>query len=170
MGYRVLLIAVTGKSVDAIHEDYGVTPTDEYEDVPESPVTGTTLPNGAYLLYVNDKIVPEDQVLARLFRGASLVACHANEAVMISLTSSWVDGVARWWLFHDVRQGIDHLDSGGEVPGGLKPILDEQLTKQVESTDVDYVFDVPVELFVAHGGIRYDRRPRGLSWQVLRRC
>jgi hypothetical protein len=48
MGFRVLLIAVTGKDTDVIHLEYGVVPTGEREAIPESPVTGVTLPSGSY--------------------------------------------------------------------------------------------------------------------------
>src|SRR5262245_59425169 len=46
MGFRVLLIAVTGKEPDAIHREYGVVPTGEHEQIPESPVTGAKLSSG----------------------------------------------------------------------------------------------------------------------------
>ncbi len=82
MGFRVQLIAVSGKEPAAVHRDYGVAPTGRREEIPESPVVGAKLPGGAYLLYINDEIVPDDRVFARLSRGAELVACHANETVM----------------------------------------------------------------------------------------
>jgi len=66
MGFRVLLIAVKGKDEMAIHQDYSVAPTDQYEEIPESPVTGAVLPGGSYLLYINDEIVPDADVLAKL--------------------------------------------------------------------------------------------------------
>jgi hypothetical protein len=77
MGFRVLLIAVKGKEPDAIHHDYGVVPTGQREEIPESPVTGAVLPSGAYLLYINDQIVPDNAVFARLSKGASVIACGA---------------------------------------------------------------------------------------------
>jgi hypothetical protein len=84
MGFRVQLIAVSGKEPRVIQRDYRVVPTGQREEIPESPVVGAMLPNGAYLLYINDEIVPDDQVFARLSKGASLVACYANETVMNS--------------------------------------------------------------------------------------
>jgi hypothetical protein len=55
MGFRVQLIAVSGKELRAIQRDYGVVPTGRREEIPESPVVGAVLPNGAYLLYINDE-------------------------------------------------------------------------------------------------------------------
>lgn len=96
MGFRVLLIAVTGKEPNIIHNDYEVEPTNQYEEIPESPVTGAILPSGAYLLYINDEILPDDKVFARLSKQASLIACYANETVMNSFASAWSNGVEQW--------------------------------------------------------------------------
>jgi hypothetical protein len=172
MGYRVLLIAVTGKETATIHEQYAVAPTAECEEIPESPVTGALLPDGAYLLYINDDIVPDDRVLARLSRDASLIACYANETVMDSLASGWVDGVEKWAVHHDAQQGIEHLDVEGDPPHHLASIRDRLSTLQKDSDDVDYIFDIPVELFVSLGGIRYNEDIEGAEpepWQVLDR-
>src|SRR5262245_43486521 len=119
MGFRVQLIAVRDKEPGAIQRDYGVVPTGQREEIPESPVVGTKLPNGAYLLYINDrdKIVPDDQVFARLSTGASLIACYANETVMNSYACAWVNGVERWSVFHDAQQDIKHLETSGTSAG-----------------------------------------------------
>lgn len=166
------MIAVTGKEPADIHRDYGVAPTDQYEDIPESPVTGARLGSGAYLLNINDELTPGDNVFADLSRNASLIACHANETVMCSFAVVWVNGVQRWSVFHDAQQGILHLETSGELPAELKPIEEQLLAKQRASNNTDYVFDVPIELFVALGGIRYDQDLEGVvrkPWQVLTR-
>ena len=154
MGYRVLLIAVTGKEPATIHDEYAVAPTTEYEEIPESPVSGAMLPAGGYMLYINDDIVPDDRVLARLSRDASLIACYANETVMDSLACVWVDGVEKWAVYHDAQQGIEHLEVKGDPPSQLASIRDDLSTQQKDSEDVDYIFDIPIELFVSLGGIR----------------
>jgi hypothetical protein len=172
MGFRVLLIAVTGKDPSAIHDDYSVAPTDQYEEIPESPVTGAVLPSGAYLLYINDDIEPDDGVLARLSRNASLIACYANETVMNSSASSWVNGVEQWSVLHDAQQSITHLEATGRVPTQFEQIRERLFAKQRDSKDADFIFDVPIELFSALGGIRYDQDIEGAGpepWQVLTR-
>lgn len=176
MGYRVHLIAVTGKEPEAIHRDFGVSPTGQREDIPESPVIGAQLPNGAYLLYVNDGISPSAQVFARLSRDASLVACDANETVMTSYACGWVDGVERWVVFHDSQNGIRDLEVTGTPPKELQPIRDRFFALQEaeggEDADTDYVFDIPVELFAALGGIRYDQDIPDAGpepWEILER-
>ena len=156
MGFRVLLIAVTGKSIDAIHHDYDVTPTGMHEEIPESPVTAVMLPSGQYLLYINDEITPDDRVFSRLSKNASLIACYSNETDMNSFACGWTNGVAKWSVAHDAQQNITHLETTGDLPGEFGPIRERLSAEQDDVDDVDYIFDIPVELFVSLGGIRYD--------------
>jgi hypothetical protein len=172
MGFRVLLIAVTGKAPSVIHNEYAVAATDQYEEIPESPVIGTGLPSGAYLLYINDEIDPDNGVFARLSQNASLIACYANETVMNSLASSWLNGVEQWSVFHDAQQGIKHLETRGDLPSTLQPIQERLFREQDTKSGADYVFDIAIELFAALGGIRYDQDIKGAGpkpWQVLTR-
>ena len=80
MGFRVLLVAVSGKEPTAIHKDLGVVATQEFEEIAESPIVGAKLSNGSYLLYINDKkmISPSKKMFARLSKGAKLLACYVN--------------------------------------------------------------------------------------------
>jgi len=157
MGFRVLLIAESGKDPDAIHNDYGVAPTGRFEEYSDSPVSGTTLPSGAYLLYINDEILPEDRVFAKLSANTSLIACYANETSMNSLVCSWKNGAEEWSVFHDAAtEGIEHIEITGDAPDQLKAIQDRLFAERREKQDADYIFDIPIELFVALGGIRYD--------------
>jgi hypothetical protein len=174
MGFRVQLIAVSGKKPRAIQRDYGVIPTGQRTELPECPVVGAILSNGAYLLYINDKdkIVPDDQVFTRLSKGASLIACYANETVMQSYACGWADGVERWSVFHDGDRAIKHLETSGSLPAEIHRIRDRLFSQQDEDRDngTDYVFDIPIELFAALGGIRYDCDIPGAGpdpWEIL---
>ena len=172
MGFRVQLIAVSGKEPRAIHRDYGVVPTGQHEEIPESPFVGAVLPSGAYLLYINDpdRITPDDEVFARLSKGASLIACYANETVMNSYACAWIDGVERWTIFHDGLQDIEHLETSGTVPPEMQPIRDQLFAKQEGTDSVDFIFDIPIELFGSLGGSRYDQDIPGAGpepWEIL---
>ena len=172
MGFRVQLIAVMGKEPAEIHRDYGVVPTGLREEVPEASVLGAKLPDGAYLLYINDEIAPDDRVFARLSQNASLVACYVNETVMDSYACAWANGVERWSVFHDSQRGIKHLEVTGTPPDEFRTIRDRLFAQQEGSEDADYTFDIPVELFEALGGIRYHRDIPGAGpepWEILNR-
>ena len=173
MGFRVQLIAVSGREPREVQRDFGVVGTGHREEIAESPVVGAALPNGAYLLYINapDKIVPEDKVFARLSKGASLVACYANETVMNSYACGWANGEERWSVFHDAQQDIRHLETSGTLPPEFQAIRDRLFTEQeADDGGTDFVFDIPVELFAILGGIRYDQDIPGAGpdpWEIL---
>jgi hypothetical protein len=172
MGFRVQLIAVSGKDPRIVQRDYGVAPTGDREQIPESAVVGAALPNGAYLLYINDpnRIAPDDEVFSRLSQGASLIACYANETTMQSYTCAWSNGVEMWSVSHVAQKGINHLEAAGHLPPALHAIRDRVLARQAGDNGVDFVFDIPVELFAALGGMRYDHDIPGNSpepWETM---
>jgi hypothetical protein len=172
MGFRVQMIAVTGSEPRAVQRGSGVSASEQREEIAESPVVGAALPNGAYLLYINDpdRIVPEDEVCARLSRGASLVACYANQTVMNSDACGWADGVEQWSVFHDAQQELKHLETSGTLPPQFQAIRDRLFAQQDADDGADLIFDIPVELFAAVGGIRYDRDIPGAGpdpWEIL---
>lgn len=170
MGFRVLLIKILGKSPATIHQEYGVVSTEDFEEFPESPVAGAVMPQGGYLLYINDWIVPDDHVFTKLSLGATLAACYVNETVMDSFACYWSNGTKHWTAHHDAQQSINHLEVTGQPPHEFPDIRNRLFDLQKDEGQVDYVFDVPVELFVAMGGIRYnedisDAGPK--PWRVL---
>ncbi|MBI3411283.1 MAG: hypothetical protein HY040_23360 [Planctomycetes bacterium] len=172
MGFRVLLVAVSGKDPATIHDELGVIATDQFEEIAESPVVGVSLSNGSYLLYINDEalIVPDDVVFARLSMNARLIACYTNETCMESMTTSWENGRINWSVHHDAQQGIEHLETNGRLPSPFFPIRDRLLAQQHGSKDTDYVFDIPVELAKVIGGFRHDcdiEGAEGKPFQVL---
>lgn len=170
MGFRILMIAVTGKEPAIIHEQYGVTASGEFDEIPDAPVCGAQIPDGAYVLFINDEIDPDDRVFARLSQGARLVCLHVNETVMYSFGSEWVNGVEQWSVTHDAQEGIYHLETTGTLPDAFPEIRAKQFAEQPNHDDTDYIFDVPAELFVTLGGTRYnqdDERLESNAWQTL---
>ena len=68
--------------------------------------------------------------------------------------------------------GVEHLEVQGKVPDQLKPIQERLFAERAKNQDADYIFDIPVEVFVALGGIRYDADLENggpQPWQVLTR-
>jgi hypothetical protein len=89
---------------------------------------------------------------------------------MNSYACGWANGVEHWSVFHDAQQDIKHLEMRGTLPPQLKSIRDRLFAEQEGDDEVDFIFDIPVELFAALGGIRYDQ---GISdagpepWEIL---
>jgi hypothetical protein len=172
MGFRVLLISIRGKDHATIHSECGVVPTQEYEEVPESQVTARGFSDGQYLLYVSEAILPDDGMLSTLSRDAEVLYCYVNETVMDSLTSSWVNGTEKWRVYHSANQRVTHLEAGGMLPEEFADIKKRLFEAQNRDDEADYIFDIPIDLFVALGGMRYNQYVEGTSpkpWQVLRR-
>ncbi len=172
MGFRVVLFKIDGKTVEQIHQEYEVTATEEHEEFPESPVCGAEIPEGGYLLYINDQIYPDEQVFQKLSQGASLIACRVNETVGSSDACCWMNGVERWMVLHDCQLGPHHLETEGELPKEFEQIRATLFSRQEELDDADYIFDIPVDLFAALGGIRYSEDIVGAGprpWRVLAR-
>jgi hypothetical protein len=115
-------------------------------------------PRRSYLLYIDDqdKIVPDDKVFSRLSNDASLIVCYADETVMNSYAPAWLNGVGCWSVFHDAQQNIEHLETSGTLPPEFQPIRDRLFAEQQGNDGGDFTFDIPIELFAALGGIRYD--------------
>ena len=174
LGFQVQLVAIEGKSIADIHSALGVTLTGTHEEIPESPVVGTQLKNGNYVVYLNDEITPDPTLLGELSRGTNVLSCYVNETVMNSSTSRWRDGNEDWSVLHDSQVGIDDLQIIGLPPSELNSIRQRLVDEQNKCDDADYIFDIPIELFVALGGMRYDEDPDSTvgtnePWAVLQR-
>lgn len=135
MGFKVLNILVKGKSPEVICKELLLTQTGRYEEIPEAPITGMNLSNGDYLLSINYGI-PNEKLLAKLSKNASLITCYVHEGVMISFASEWVNGIQQWSVLHDSNTGdISHLAIGGTPPTQLATIQEALQTQQTTSED-----------------------------------
>ena len=84
----------------------------------------------------------------------------------------WANGAEHRSVFHDAQQGIKHLEVTSTLPDEFQPIQNRLFAPQDGCEDTDYVFDIPVELFVALGGIRCDHDIPGAGperWEILDR-
>lgn len=157
MGFRVALIAVRGLDAETLYQRYGVRRSGQREEIAESPVCGATVSTGWELLYLNDYPRPDSEALAKLSTNAELVFCDANETCMSSFATGWENGVEKWIVFHDAQQSLNHLVTDGQLPDRYNSIRDAKLPEQADDgDDVDHIFDVPIDLFAALTGIRYD--------------
>lgn len=172
MGFRVSLVSVEGKPVSLIHEEYGVLPTGETEEFPESPINGAHLPNGSYLLYINDDQVPTDRVLRQLSSGATVYYSDINETCMCSRAACWVNGIEAWSVWHDAQQGLKHLEASGDLPKEFSGIKEIMFARQEEPGNCDFIFDIPVEMIKILGGFHYADFLEGGSdypYEILKR-
>ena len=85
MGFHVGWISVNGRTPKEVQADLGLIETGTREYVPESELTGTQLPSGWYVIFVNDLAAREleDDVLMKLSRGAEVMSFLVEEASMV---------------------------------------------------------------------------------------
>ena len=87
---------------------------------------------------------------------------------MVSRATGWKDGQLRWSVTHDAQQDRLHLDVQGEPPPEFAAIRDQKLAEQAAGdSDVDYLFDIPVETARRLTGYRHDEDIPGLSGAVF---
>ena len=71
MGFNASWLAVRGKPAESVLDLMGLKRTGEFEEVPESPITGIALPTGWYLIFANDFGFVDRAPLSRPTAGAA---------------------------------------------------------------------------------------------------
>jgi hypothetical protein len=162
MGYSQSWLAVKGKTPAAVLEALGLHGTGVREEIAESPFVGAALPSGWYLV-VTDRSghrLTSPTVLQPLSAECEVVTGDVEEHVMVSVAVGWKGGQRVWSVVHDAQRDVEHLEAEGQLPSIFATIRDELRSKQRAAgggtADVDYVFDVPVELAKALTGYRHD--------------
>jgi hypothetical protein len=160
MGFALSWLAVKGTTAEKVRESLGLSSTGEREEIPESPVVGAALPGGWYLVVFNEGF-PEESTLKTLSGIGELVFAAVEEHVMYSTAAGYRDGERKWSVAHDAQKGITHLEADGELPDAFAAIRAAMLAEQEgaggENADVDYLFDVPVNLAAELTGFRHDQ-------------
>lgn len=142
--------------------ELGFCRTGEFEEIPESLMTGAGLPSGWYVVIVNRFDFIDGVRLDRLSIGAEVVTCAVEDHVMISAASGWSNGQRQWWIRHEAERNVRHLETVGALPPDFAAIRDRLGRKQDtagRAPVVDYIHAVPIELAKALTGFRHDDCP-----------
>ena len=160
MGYAISWLAVKGKSPEEVHRLLGLIPTGRTGDALDSLITAALLPGGWFLVLLDDcahefirKGTPQ-----RVSVGCEVVTASVEEHVMASLAEGWKDGRRVWSLHHQSDKGIEHLEVDGAPPESFAGIRSKafDLQRGSDSKDVDYVFDVPLQVAQSLTGFKHD--------------
>lgn len=163
MGFCISWVAIRGKEPEVVLSELGWRRTGEREEFPESRTTCTTLGSGWFMIAMMNRADAYDGTiaLATLSKGAELVASFVEEHVMFSGSVFWRDGTKIWSAEHDAQEGIRHLAVFGELPPEMSVIMDEGKSSQDAEdkgdAEVDFIFDIPVDMSQRLTGFRYDR-------------
>ena len=132
MGYSQSWLAVKGKPPAAVLETLGLRGTGTREEIAESPIVGTELPSGWFLVVAgcSGHQMTRDPILQRLSTGCEVVIGDVEEHVMVSFTAGWNDGQRVWSVTHDAQRDVEHLQAEGELPAAFTSIRDRLRSEQ----------------------------------------
>jgi hypothetical protein len=164
MGFAISWVAIKGKSKDDVLATVELTDTAEQDEANESPISGAELGSGWYVLFLNTyghKLV-EPKSLERLSTGCEVLACMVEEHVMASSAEMYKDGQTVWHVAHQGDgEDIYDLTVAGALPASFQKIrqrlTDAQEHEGRKPPEVDYIFDIPLELAAEICGYKHDQ-------------
>jgi hypothetical protein len=159
VGFKISWIGFDGKGKAGALDMLGLQETGEPDEANEAPFSGAEFPGGWFILFSNDFGFVSPERLTRLSADCRIVACQVHEGVMVSAAYGYERGSCMWELAHDAQQGIDDLSVSGLPPPSFASIR-QRLTQAQETAvggDVDYIFDIPVEVAAAVCKYRHDQ-------------
>jgi hypothetical protein len=163
MGWSCSWIAVRGQEPDALLNTLGLQRTGELQEIPESRWSAATLPDGWFLVFCAKHCEPKafkEAALAVLAAGCELVHSSVEEHVMFSSSAYWQEGRKVWEIVHDAQEGVDHLQASGELPPYFAAIRTRYFSELEaaggDQNEVDYIFEVPLEVGAALTRFRHD--------------
>ncbi len=164
MGFRLNWIAFEGLSPEQVHVRLGLVPTGETMEIPEAEYCGVALNNGWYVVIEEShERLPEVYNDPALSDGCECVYGSVNETTMFSLASGHRNGSLLWDIVHDSSLGTVHLDATSYMPACYDLVRTRLAAEQEqaggEDADVDYFFDIPVEVAREVCGFRHDYDP-----------
>lgn len=157
MGVSLSWFAIRGKAPEAVLQAFGL--RNVGKEYRKTRYCGGTLPSGWFLLTYGRHEFTNKQA-RELSRGCEVIACFAEEHVMVSRAANWKDGNQIWSITHDAQERDDHLEVEGEPPKSFAAIRDRLIREQKEDGGADFIFDIPMELAKEITGYTYDVPPQ----------
>ncbi|QAY78276.1 hypothetical protein [Sphingosinicella sp. BN140058] len=161
MGYSISWLAVRNMSKVKLLRRLQLTDTGEPDEDNEAPLSAADLPTGWAILFSNDFSFGSRTALTVSLAENEVIVCQADEHVMFSSVSFFSKGRQQWSVAHDAQQDLRHLEGIGALPEQLSAIrvrLMDQLEEEGgDGSEVDYTFEIPVELAEHLTGYRHDR-------------
>jgi hypothetical protein len=161
MGYSISWMAFQSKNKQHVLSLLGLVDTAEADEANEAPISGAALPTGWYVVFFNDYSFTTPARMTKFSAGSTVISCQVEEHVMASASSLYKNGRHVWTVAHESERGRYDLSVDGDLPDLFRDLRDSLLKQQDdaggEKADVDFVFDVPVQLAEELCGYRHDR-------------
>ena len=160
MGFHVSYLACKNTAARDVCAALGLvhigTPSDPFETM----FSIATLPGGWTVLAANDTFFVAEELLITLSAHLTVLGCQVDEGINYSSTACYADGQQQWMVVHHPELDPQDLQIFHTPPPEFAAIRERLVAQQREtgeSDGVDYIFDIPVELFHAITGYRHDR-------------
>jgi len=160
-GFRCSILYFRESSKAATLDAAGFTESTTEDTYNEEQFSGASINESAYLIWQNRRkgcLSEADYI--RISRDISLLACDVCETTMFCSTSFFRGGKQVWSVAHNPEYGLDHISLNGDVPDTIiatvATLREEAKISQEGVDDVDFYFEVPVELFRTISGVRHD--------------
>ena len=158
MGFSISWIALRGVEKAEALRRLGFRDVGSEDEANESPFSATYIPTGWTLIFSNDVDYGSAEHLRQISAGTTAVSCQVEEHVMFSAAHSSTDGHDDWSIWHDSQNGMQDLHTSGVLPVAFATTKARLLAEQDHDKDgqVDYVFDIPIDVAQAITGYRHD--------------
>lgn len=143
-------IAFEGLTREDILRRTNLADTGESDDYGDADWSLGCLQSGWHVLWANELDEISADRLQVLSENCRALACSVNETSMASHAQLYERGTLVWRVAHDATVSPMHLAEAGTLPDAYHEIRDRLVTAQETSgaghADVDYLFDLPIEL------------------------
>ncbi|MCV3764956.1 hypothetical protein [Rhizobium sp. TRM95796] len=160
MGFRICWIALESEDRQRCLQTFGMVETGRSDEELELPFSLATLPTGWTILFSNDESNPSEAQAGVYSRAARVIRCQVNENEMTSAVTCYAEGELLWSLTHNSELGFYHIAPAGAAPSFVHEIIArltaEQDANGGEKSDVDFLFEAPIELAAELTGFRHD--------------
>jgi hypothetical protein len=160
MGFSISWLAVRGKPLDVVLSQLDFQRTGRFEELPEAPFSAISVKGGWHVIISNDYEFIDYAPVEALAESAEVISCGVEEHVMSSKSYGFKNGRRLWSITHDLQKGISHLNYSGKLPRQFatihKRLKAELADAGEESSDVDFLIDVPLEVAAALTGFVHD--------------
>jgi hypothetical protein len=162
MGYSISWVAFREMTKPDVLARLRFRDLGEVDEANEAPFSIAELPNRWIVVFSNDFEYGAPKNVRPLSGGTMLASCQVEEHVMFSAAHGFAEGAHAWSVWHDGGEvGPYDIHASGEPPAQFEAIKrrlqEEQDANGGEAGDVDFGFDIPVELAADVTSYRHDQ-------------
>lgn len=165
MGFRVSWLGIHGlRHHDSALSTLKFRRAGEFDEVPDFEYSAVTI--GEWLIVFANRFDYANRTSCdSLSAVTEIVSCSVNETTGMSSARGFAKGKLIWSLLHDGEKG--HLTASGELPSIFCEIRARAAEKDRTDQNVDWFFDVPVEVAEGLTGFRHDGFRPGDGFECL---